>query len=185
MTIGRNIKRLAMVAVILPAVLGAYIGVNQLTGNFHTVIPGELYRSAQPSGPDVAEYAHRYGIRTIVNLRNEKRTAWYHDEADAAQKAGITLIDFPISSDRELPVSQSAELARRMADAPKPILIHCEHGANRTGLASAIYVGAVKKSGEAFADFQLSPFYGHIPIPGIGRYAMTRSWDSFEDTIGL
>jgi protein tyrosine/serine phosphatase len=113
---------------------------------------------------------------TIVNLRNEKRTGWYRDDADAAKRAGVILIDFPISSDRELPITESAKLARLMTDARKPILIHCEHGANRTGLAAAIYVGAVKRSGESFADFQLSPFYGHIPIPGIGRYAMSKSW---------
>lgn len=185
MTLIRSMTRLAIVLAIIPAAIGVYMGANQLAGNFHTVIPGELYRSAQPSGSDITDYAHRYGIRTIVNLRNEKRAGWYLDEADAAKQAGVALIDFPISSDRELPTSESAKLARLMAGAEKPILIHCEHGANRTGLASAIYVGAVKKSGESFADFQLSPYYGHIPILGIGRYEMSKSWDRFEKTISF
>lgn len=171
----------SLLAVLLA--IGLHMGINQLLGNFHEVIPGELYRSAQPSGDDVADYARRYGIRTIVNLRNEEHTGWYRDEADAAQKAGVTLVDFPISSDDELPLADADRLAHLMSDAQKPILIHCEHGANRTGLASAIYVGAVKKWSEIFADFQLSPFYGHIPIPGLGRYAMWKSWDDYEDTL--
>ncbi len=185
MGLRRGLRWLALGTFAVPVTVGAYMGVNQLAGNFHTVIPGELYRSAQPSGDDIAAYARQYGIRSILNLRNESRTEWYRDEVDAAKTAGITLIDFPISSDKELPISKSQELARLMADAPKPLLIHCEHGANRTGLASAIYVGAVKKFSEAFSEFQLSPFYGHVPIPGLGRYEMYRSWDDFEETIGF
>ena len=163
----------------------AHAGIEQLTGNFHEVIPGELYRSAQPSGADIKVYAENYGIKTIVNLRDETRTDWYRNEAQAASGNGITMIDFPMSSSKDLPVSEAQRLAKLMADAPKPLLIHCEHGANRTGLASAIYVGAVAKLSETFAEFQLSPYFGHFAIPGIGRYEMYRSWDDFEETIGF
>lgn len=163
----------------------AHAGVEQLSGNFHEVIPGELYRSAQPSGSDIQTYANTYGIKAILNLRDEKRTDWYEQEAQAAARNGITLIDFPISSSNDLPVEEATRLAQLMADAPKPLLIHCEHGANRTGLAAAIYVGAVSKRSEAFAEFQLSPYFGHFAIPGFSRYAVYRSWDEFEETIGF
>lgn len=163
----------------------AHAGIGQLSGNFHEVIPGELYRSAQPTGADVQTYAHTYGIKTILNLRDEKRTGWYTEEAEAAARNGITLIDFPISSSKDLPIPEAQRLAKLMADAPKPLLIHCEHGSNRTGLASAIYVGAVSKFSEAFAEFQLSPYFGHFAIPGFSRYAVYRSWDNFEETIGF
>jgi len=138
----------------------AHAGLEQLTGNFHEVIPGELYRSAQPSGSDIQGYADTYGIKAILNLRDEKRTGWYDQEVEAAARNGITLIDFPISSSKDLPVEEATRLAQLMADAPKPLLIHCEHGSNRTGLASAIYVGAVSNLGEVFAEFQLSPYFG-------------------------
>ncbi|OCJ02690.1 tyrosine protein phosphatase [Rhizobium sp. AC44/96] len=163
----------------------AHAGIAQLSGNFHEVIPGELYRSAQPTGADINAYSKTYGIKTILNLRDEKRTGWYREEAQAAARNGITLIDFPISSSKELPRDEAKRLAKLMADAPKPLLIHCEHGANRTGLASAIYVGAVNKGSEAFAEFQLSPYFGHFAIPGVGRYEMYRSWDDYEETIGF
>ncbi len=181
----RILKWSAGLAVGAALLVFGHAGIGQLTGNFHEVIPGELYRSAQPSGSDIATYADTYGIKTIVNLRDEERTDWYHKEAAAAAKAGITLIDFPMSSSKILPISEAERLAKLMADAPKPLLIHCEHGANRTGLASAIYVGAVGKLSEAFAEFQLSPYFGHFAIPGIGRYELTRSWDAFEETIGF
>jgi protein tyrosine/serine phosphatase len=163
----------------------AHAGIEQLFGNFHEVIPGELYRSAQPSGADIQSYANTYGIKAILNLRDEARTDWYQEEVQAAAKNGITLIDFPISSSKDLPVEEATRLAQLMADAPKPLLIHCEHGSNRTGLAAAIYVGAVSQGSETFAEFQLSPYFGHFAIPGFSRYAVYRSWDEFEETIGF
>lgn len=180
----RSIKIAA--ALVAPiAAIGIYIGINQMTGNFHEVIAGELYRSAQPGDAQIDAAAKRYGIRTIINLRNEKRGAWYAEEKASAEENGVTLVDFPLSSSKVVPIEESEELAEIMRKAQKPILIHCEHGANRTGLASAIYVGAVAKRSELFSELQLSPYYGHIPIPGIGRYAMYKSWDQFEETIGF
>lgn len=184
-SVSRVLKIGILCLIAVPATVGAHMGFNQLTGNFHEVLPGELYRSGQPSGDDVQKYAQQFGIKTIINLRDENPEGWYSDEKNAADRNNVKMIDFPMSSARELPQAQAEELARIMKDAPKPVLIHCEHGANRTGLASAIYVGAVAKKSEADAEFQLSPFYGHVPIPGVGRYAMYQSWDDFEETIGF
>jgi len=178
-----KISSLSLLAMI--AAIGIYMGINQISGNFHEVIPGQLYRSAQPGTAVIDEAVERYGIKTIVNLRNEKRGGWYAEEAAAAEKNGVTLINYPLSSAEVVSVAESEDLAEVMRTAQKPILIHCEHGANRTGLASAIYVGAVARGSELLADLQLSPLYGHIPIPGIGRYAMAQSWDAVEAPIGF
>lgn len=178
--------KLVLIIVLSPlALIGAHMGVEQLFGNFHEVIPGELYRSGQLDGAQLDEVADKYGIRTIVNLRDEKHGHWYVEEKLAAEQNGIRLIDYPLNAGRVVPDDQSAELAEIMRKAEKPILIHCEHGANRTGLASAIYVGAVAHRSELFSELQLSPYYGHVPIPGIGRYAMYQSWDNYEETIGF
>ena len=37
--------------------------------NRHTVIPGRVYRSAQPSADDLREQIETVGIRTVLNLR--------------------------------------------------------------------------------------------------------------------
>ncbi|UHS57080.1 dual specificity protein phosphatase family protein [Agrobacterium vaccinii] len=184
-SVSRVLKIGIVCLIALPASVAAHMGINQLTGNFHEVLPGELYRSAQPSGSDVEAYARQFGIKTIINLRDENPKGWYGQEKSAADANGVAMIDFPMSSARELPQYRAEELVRMMKDAPKPILIHCEHGANRTGLASAIYVGAVAKKSERAAEFQLSPYYGHVPIKGVGRYEMYQSWDDFEETIGF
>ncbi|WP_435521601.1 tyrosine-protein phosphatase [Aquamicrobium terrae] len=181
----RRLRVLLAVLLGAPALMGAHMGVQQLLGNFHEVIPGEFYRSGQPDHDDVAHYAERYGIRTILNLRDEKPDAEALAARAEAERHGIRIIDYPMSSARRLPVAKAKELAALMRDAPKPLLVHCDHGANRTGLASAIYAGAVAGHSEMAAEFQLSPYYGHVPIEGLGRYEMYRSWDRFEETIGF
>src|SRR5262245_34652810 len=37
--------------------------------NFHTVIPGAIYRCGQPSGRQLKRLVRKLGIRTVVNLR--------------------------------------------------------------------------------------------------------------------
>lgn len=182
-------KRLPLfaLAVILgvPAVAGAHMGYQQLIGNFHTVLPGEVYRSSQPDAQDLADYARTYGIRSVLNLRDEEPDAEMTGAREAAGELGIRQVDFPMSSAHAVPVERLSELAEIMRDMPKPILIHCDHGSNRTSLASAVYVGAVEGGSELYADFQISPYFGHVPIEGIGRYQMSRSWEAFEETIGF
>ena len=42
---------------------GAFLGYRQLSGNFHTVVPGVVYRSAQPSADQLTAYVREHGIR--------------------------------------------------------------------------------------------------------------------------
>jgi protein tyrosine/serine phosphatase len=72
-----------------------------------------------------------------------------------------------------------------MADAPKPLLIHCEHGANRTGLASAIYVGAVRQLSETFANSSSAPISATSRSQASAATRSPKSWDEFEETIGF
>jgi len=72
-----------------------------------------------------------------------------------------------------------------MKGAQKPILIHCREGADRTGLASALYLAAIKKAGEAVAEGQLSIRYGHISLPFIPEYAMDRAFETLEPSLGI
>lgn len=44
------------------------VGVN-LTGNVHTVIPGEIYRAGQPRPGLLDRMERQHGIRTVLNLR--------------------------------------------------------------------------------------------------------------------
>src|SRR5262245_25899484 len=130
----KSLRLLTATLVTLAAGTGAYLGYLQLTGNFHTVIAGELYRSAQPTPAQLEAHIRGEGIGTIVNLRGENDHArWYADEIATAEKLGVKHIDFRMSATRILPPDRADQLVAILKSAPKPILIHCEAGADRSG----------------------------------------------------
>jgi protein tyrosine/serine phosphatase len=167
--------------------VGIYLGLLQLSGNFHTVIAGELYRSAQPSSAAIEENSRTHGIRTIVNLRGAKPgRRWYEEEIATSRRLGIAHVDFPMSSRRELKQSDAAKLLDILQKAQRPILIHCQAGADRTGLAAALYLAQIAKAGEERAEGQISLYFGHIGLPLISpAYAIDRGWEKLEPWLGF
>jgi len=166
--------------------LGVYLGALQLTGNFHEVIPGRFYRSAQLSSTDLGKYIDRYGIKTVINLRGSAvGRPWYDDEVASTQQHGAIHIDFRMSAGRQLTSEQSLHLIELMRNAPGPVLVHCQAGADRTGLASVMYLQQVAGVDEETAEWQLSPLYGHVGLPFLYAYPMDETWEAFEKFIGL
>lgn len=159
--------------------VGLYLGFLQLSGNFAIVEAAEVYRSAQPSAESIHRYASRDGIKSILNLRGQRIGAsWYDDEVKASKELGIVHIDFAMSDKQELEAERVNQLIQIMESAPKPLLIHCRAGADRTGLASALYLVATGKQDEETAGKQLSIYYGHLSLPFIPQYAMDRTFDA-------
>lgn len=166
--------------------MGSYLGALQALGNFHEAIPKELYRSAQLQPGDLTNYQEKYGIRTVINLRGDNSgMPWYDHEREEAELLGIRFINFRMKASRELGDGEALALISAMRDAPKPLLIHCRAGADRTGLASALYFAAVADKGEALAEQQLWLTYGHIPIPFLSTYAMNRTFERLEPMLGF
>src|SRR5687767_13315942 len=93
--------------------------------HFRTVVPDAVYRAGQP-GPDDIETAVRcYGVKTVVNLRQD-RGPWYDAEKAAVAKAGITLVDVPIEPGTPPSPEQVATLLAIYDDpARRPLLFHC------------------------------------------------------------
>ena len=177
----RAARGLALMLLAAFAFGSIYLGAQYASGNFQTVIDGELYRSGQLNAAQVTEYASRHGIRTIINLRGENAgKPWYDAEVAAADRLKINHVNYGISARRELSLSQARELVELMRDAPKPLLIHCEGGADRSGLASALYLAGVKNAGETEAGAQLSVRFGHFSLPFLAVYAMDRTFGAFQ-----
>ncbi len=149
-------------------------------GNFHVVTPGELYRSGQLDRDELNHYIRRYHIRTIINLRGKSPGAgWYRTEIEVARKAGLTHLDYNLSATSEVPPSMLDRIIEAMQRASKPILIHCQAGADRSGLIAAVWRLAVKRDSPARAFGELSPRYGHFPYFGSGTEAMDRSFRKY------
>jgi protein tyrosine/serine phosphatase len=181
------------VAVLLISILsvgigwaGLYLAALQLGNNFHTVVPGELYRSAQPTATLIAEYQENYSIKTIINLRGDNAGSdWYDIEVDEAKKLGIAHVDFRMSARRMMTADQFSQIIDVLQKAKKPVLIHCNSGSDRSGLVAALYVAAIAKLGEEAAENQFSFRYGHIPLSITSAYAMDRSFETFEAVLGF
>lgn len=157
---------------------GAWAGYLYLTGNIHEVEPG-VYRSRQLDGGQLTALLTDKGIRTVINLRGGTMDdAWYRDEAAAVASAGARLIDIPLLETVAPDSEQMAQLLDALQHAPRPILIHCRAGADRTGFAAALYELVVAGKPASEAAGQLSFAYGHFPWLGSGTAAMDEAfWD--------
>jgi undecaprenyl-diphosphatase len=164
----RILRRVAegIAALLTSAVLllgGAY-GIIQYGGNFHAVEPGTIYRSAQLDAADLTHRLQDNGIRSILNLRGaDPGEAWYEDERSVALALGVRHIDCRLSATKPLTADQMHEVLQLIEKAPKPLLIHCQGGADRTGLVSALYLASRGESTQRVAD-ALSVRYGHFPF---------------------
>ena len=161
-------------------VIGLVLGV-RLTGNIHEVEPGQLYRSGQLSVAQLSDTISQYGIKSVINLRGASQNqAWYLDELAVSAKLGVRHFDLALSATREPKPEELAQLERWFSEIPRPILIHCEAGADRSGLAAALYELVIARRSRQVAERQLSLWYGHFPWLLSRTGAMDRALAQFE-----
>ena len=149
----------------------------QLVGNVHVVEDGVLYRSAQLNGNKLGDVISAYGIRSVINLRGENRGLWwYDDEMKVSAAHGIAHFNVRMTAVRDTDAATVTQLMETMRTAPRPMLIHCESGSDRTGLAAALYERFLKEKPTEIAAGQISFRYGHFPWLGNRTVAMDRTY---------
>jgi protein tyrosine phosphatase (PTP) superfamily phosphohydrolase (DUF442 family) len=165
-----------LVMLALTACCGLWVHHTFLGTNFHAVVPGKIYRSAQLEAETLAEIVRRYGLRSVINLRGCcPEFDWYHQERQTLQSLNVRQYDIRFSYRAPPPVPELRNLVQVLSDCEKPVLLHCRRGADRTGLASAIALICENESLEV-ARKQLSPFYGWFPAGGPERLAEVLDW---------
>ncbi|NMA19146.1 MAG: dual specificity protein phosphatase family protein [Lentisphaerae bacterium] len=101
--------------------------------NLHRVDEG-LYRSGQPTGEGFKNL-YDYGIRVVLSLRSN-----HDDRTLAGNDTQLELLCVPMAawfiSDQDI---IAALRILRSRDPKKPLLVHCWHGADRTGAVIAAY----------------------------------------------
>jgi protein tyrosine phosphatase (PTP) superfamily phosphohydrolase (DUF442 family) len=168
-------KVLVLLLVAVVSGIGFRYCLIQSNGNLRTVDAGLVYRSAQLSEDEFIRQVKKLGIRSVINLRGENLGAdWYEAEVKAAKSLGVAFINYRMSAQVVLTVEQMKELALVMKGAPKPLLIHCRAGADRTGLAAALYC-LEEGMLPGFVQLQLSPCFGHFPFLYSESIAMDQS----------
>lgn len=119
--------------------------------HFRTVVPGAVYRAGQPDAGNIEKAVRSYGVKTVVNLR-EERGPWYEEEKAAAAKAGIVLVDVPLKVGTPPSPEQVAQLLAVYDDpARRPLLFHCEYGTVRSAAVEALFRMEVLRESNAEA----------------------------------
>lgn len=156
-------RALAGVLLCLFLLVGGYIGYILKTGNLHQLADGKIYRSGQLTATQFEHLLTKHGIRSVLNLRGPSRGEWYRFETNATTRLGVQYSSMKLSAARELTEEEMDQLVTLLRDLPKPLLIHCNGGADRTGLACALYRLDVEGKPAGVASGELNPFFGHIP----------------------
>ena len=91
-----------------------------------------LYRSALPRVQD-NQWLQQENIQTVINFYQKPDRLWLSDSS-------IEQIQIPLHTDRINDVDVLRALHSITAAQEKgPVLMHCKHGQNRTGLIAAMY----------------------------------------------
>jgi hypothetical protein len=174
----RHVWRLALLALVV--FLGYEVSRRLFGWNFHTVIPGRVYRGAQPTPGLIETLAKDYGVRTIINLRGCGLPAdWYAKETRSVQQLGIAQEDICFSALR-LPSSLELRRLLEVLDRTEyPVYFHCRRGADRTGMAAVIVM--LLEPGVTLPESrkQLGLWYAHVALgkPGV----LDRFFDLYEE----
>jgi len=154
-----------------------------LTDNFHVVVPARVFRSGQMSPAKLAREIREHKIASVLNLRGQNiGKRWYDGECVSSARLGVVHLDFEMSSSREVTDDEVRRLTELLRGAPKPLLIHCGGGSDRSGFVSALYLLRIENRPPAEAAKQLGIRYGHFPYLHRRRSAaMDRSFQRVVD----
>lgn len=138
-----------------------YIGA--LGENFREVSAGNCYRSGQMSTESLQEHIRTLKVACVVNLRGMCKETWYDNEIKLCENNHVAHADFKIDPVRLPRPEVLHEMIQCFKQNPRPLLLHCRNGCDRTGLAATLYEIVVDKKGvrDAMA-VQLSWRNGHI-----------------------
>jgi protein tyrosine/serine phosphatase len=176
--IGRvaRVVGIALLAVGLSA--GGWAGYLQIVGNIHAVTPGLVYRSAQLNGNRLADTLKQYQIKSVINLRGDNVDEdWYTDELKVTAAQGAEHYDLGMYAKAPPDAKTLERMFEILKTAPRPLLIHCNSGSDRTGLVAAVYKHFIEGQSPKEAARQLSFRYGHFPWLGSGTRAMDETFE--------
>jgi protein tyrosine phosphatase (PTP) superfamily phosphohydrolase (DUF442 family) len=147
--------------------------------NFHEVAPG-VFRSNHPDHRRLGRYRDR-GIRTILTFRGEVTKPFHRLEEESCAALGLDLHRIRMAA-REAPKREAlVQLLDFFDTAPRPFLMHCKSGADRTSLASALYRIHVEGASVTEARAQMSPRFIHFRWSATG--VLDEVLDAYEDRL--
>lgn len=148
--------------------------------NFRILSPQAVYRSAQISGNDWNEIYAEHPFKSVLNLRGDNtKASWYQQELAFTNQQEIKHYNLSLSANHQPDMATMEKLVSIMREAPQPMLVHCKQGADRSGLAAALYIYAIEGKSADEAAKQLSILYGHFPWITSRTGAMDRAFEAY------
>ena len=164
------------------AVIGLKHYTGRYNGNLRTVDPGQVHRSGQLTGARLVDTLTSRGIQSVLNLRGPlPEDVALRRERELCRELGLTHVDVALNLG-ELPAPEAVGVLLHALDhLPRPLLIHCAAGSDRTGLACTLYLHLHKGLPLRQAQSsQLTWRYGHWPTRQ--AKAMDRFFNLYHQT---
>lgn len=136
--------------------------------NLSEISPG-VWRSNQPSPRRIKRYK-RMGIKTILSLRGHPAhpMSFMLLEQQRCAELGIELVVANLNARSVAPKENYLKVLDLLDTLKPPFLFHCKSGADRAGLASALYLLHVKGMSLNEARKQLCLRYMHLKCTKTG-----------------
>ena len=147
--------------------------------NFWQVTP-DLYRSSYPDDVQDANDLHNIGIATVINLRA------YVDSEEEIRHGGFITHRYKMNAG-SVSRDDLRNVLRLILDSPKPVLIHCWYGADRTGFIIAGYRVVCQgwNKEEAIREMRLGGFNFHDNFVNIANVIRTIDVTAMRHELGL
>lgn len=147
--------------------------------NLHQV-SSNLYRSAQPTAQGI-QTLKKKGVATVVNLRS------FHSDRDEIGETGLAYEHIYMKAWHP----ERKEIVRflQVVSDPKrtPVLVHCQHGADRTGTMCALYRVAVQgwSKEEAISEMTQGGFGFHEVWQNLPSWIADLDIQSLREDAGI
>ena len=130
--------------------------------NFCVVEEGKFYRSAQLSASALDSYIKEHGIKTVINLRGEHpEEDWWRQEEETTRKNNVCYFNIALAASKLTSKKNIQAILNIFDTAPKPMLVHCRAGVDRTGEVSALWVLDQQHKRRSEALNQLTIWHRH------------------------
>ena len=147
--------------------------------NFHKV-SDELYRGAQPTVEGLI-YLRELGVATVVSARADDRTR------ELASQAHLRYEHIPMSS-WQVQDDQVVRFLRLFNEnGHEPVFVHCQHGADRTGVLCAMYRVVIQgwSKSQAIDEMCRGGMGFHSMCENLARYVQQTDIESIRRAAGL
>src|ERR1700679_3075558 len=107
---------------------------------FYWIEPGVAARSRQLRPFAMRIIARHEGVKSVINLRGQNpKKKWWQREKAVCEELGIAHYEARLDSKKIATREMLLDLLSAFDCAPKPFLVKCQGGADRTSFAAALY----------------------------------------------